>query len=150
VTGARLWIDDRPPETEGFVHASTADVAIALLQSGEVERVSLNARLTAASQVSLWIEADAARATIPPLDWTIHAGAGFARENIEGILEAADRHWRVGHPPLRPLRQDPDAMRKLGCDLRDADVGFEPPDLGRLRARLIAELERPPRAPGGS
>lgn len=38
----KVWLDDRRPAPEGWVHAKTPDEVIDLLRSGEVEEISLD------------------------------------------------------------------------------------------------------------
>lgn len=79
----RVWLDDRRPAPEGWVHVRTPEEAIELLRSGEVEELSLDhdlgldvgARERTGYDVLLWLEREVAEGRIrPPRLMSVHSG----------------------------------------------------------------------------
>lgn len=107
----KLWLDDLRPAPEGWVHARTAEEAIAILEGGAVEEVSLDHDLgdEAAGtglDVAAWIEDAAVFGTIPRVRWAVHTSNPVGRHLLTAALENAERAWALAERDLRRLRFD--------------------------------------------
>ena len=96
----RVWLDDRRPAPEGWVHVRTPEEAIELLRSGEVEELSLDhdlgldvgARERTGYDVLLWLEREvAAGRARPPRVMTVHSGNVGAVGRMEEAIESIRR-----------------------------------------------------------
>ena len=99
----RVWLDDRRPAPEGWVHVRTPEQAIELLRRGEVEELSLDhdlgldvgARERTGYDVLLWLEREVAEGRIrPPRLMSVHSGnvgaVGRMEQAIGSIRRLAD------------------------------------------------------------
>lgn len=101
----RIWIDDQlePPRynkqgdpQRWDVHCRTAEPAIILVRSGQVEFVDFDHDLADAStgyDVAKEIERLAAEGKIPPIDYAIHSGNSVGAANIDSAMKSAWRFW---------------------------------------------------------
>jgi Cyclic-phosphate processing Receiver domain len=96
----KVWLDDRRPAPEGWVHVRTPEEAIELLRGGEVEEISLDhdlgldvgARERTGYDVLLWLEAEAAAGRArPPAVITVHSGNVAAVRRMEQAVESIRR-----------------------------------------------------------
>jgi hypothetical protein len=92
-----LFLDDirMPPSDEWHVVRS-AVVAIELLKTGKVERISFDHDLgsdISGYHVANFIEQMAVEGKIAPLDWSVHSANPVGRANIERAMESAERFW---------------------------------------------------------
>jgi hypothetical protein len=103
--GINLWVDDvRDPAlyspSREWLWVKTAPAAIAALETGTVERVSLDHDLGLLPEegcgydVAVWIEEAAYMGKIPALDWLIHSANPVGRKRMEAALMKADRYWK--------------------------------------------------------
>lgn len=99
----RVWFDDARPMPAGYDrHARSAQEAILLLQSGQVDYISLDHDLGSEGshdsgyQVALWIEeqADANRIRVPA--WGCHSANPVGRQRIEAAMRSAERRAAAG------------------------------------------------------
>lgn len=94
-----LWLDDvREMPPEFTAHAKTAAGAIALLDTGRVDRISLDHDLGPEEagtgyQVARHIEEGAYFMTIPALAWAIHSANPVGRKNMLASLQRAEQYW---------------------------------------------------------
>lgn len=94
-----VWLDDLRPIRPGYnVLAKTADEAIALLKTGNVESISLDHDLGPPEagtgyDVAQWIEQAAFHKSIKPLNWNIHSANPVGAQNMKHALMSADRFW---------------------------------------------------------
>jgi hypothetical protein len=95
-----VWLDDRRPAPEGWVHVRTPEEAIELLRGGEVEELSLDhdlgldvgARERTGYDVLLWLEAEvAAGRARPPAVMRVHSGNVGAVTRMEQAVESIRR-----------------------------------------------------------
>ena len=96
----RVWLDDRRPAPEGWVHVRTPEEAIELLRGGGVVELSLDhdlgldvgARERTGYDVLLWLEREVAagRAT-PPAVARVHSGNVGAATRMEQAIESIRR-----------------------------------------------------------
>lgn len=95
----KLWLDDVRPLPEGFdMQVQTAEAAIALLATGQVQSISLDHDLGAAEagtgyDVALYIEAAAYQGTLPPLRWALHSANPVGVRAMRIALQNADQYW---------------------------------------------------------
>jgi len=100
----KIWLDDQFDELEkryppiGWVGVKTAQEAIQMLQSGNVEAISLDHDLGTEEagtgyQVARWIEQAAFEGTLKRLDWHIHSANSVGEANMTYALNNADRFW---------------------------------------------------------
>ena len=105
----RLWLDDerdpRDPKIQcGFgaegdeIWVKTASAAIAYLNQGQVESVSLDHDLGPPSagtgmDVAKWIEEQAFFGTLPRLTWSVHSKNAVGAKNMTQALVKADEFW---------------------------------------------------------
>lgn len=108
-----LFLDDCRPTPEGFTHSvKTAQEAIALLKTGDVELISLDhdlgdeAVVGSGYQVAKWIEECAYYNQISRLLWTIHSANPVGRKNMEAALRNAWRQWDK-HAEALQIEQGP-------------------------------------------
>lgn len=95
-----VFLDDIRPTPEGFTHrVYTAQEAIALLKTGQVEHISLDHDLGDETivgngyKVACWIEQAAFFKHIPRLTWAIHSANAVGRDNMTKALANADKLW---------------------------------------------------------
>lgn len=94
-----MWLDDLRLPPEGWAWVKTAREALELLETGRVERVSLDHDLGEEGSpgtgydVASWIEEAAYHGRIPRLAWTIHSANPVGREQMVRALRSADRFW---------------------------------------------------------
>ncbi len=96
----KVWLDDRRPAPEGWVHLRTPEEAIELLRGGGVGELSLDhdlgldvgARERTGYDVLLWLEREVAagRAT-PPAVMRVHSGNVGAVGRMEQAVESIRR-----------------------------------------------------------
>lgn len=93
----KLWLDDIRPAPEGWTWAKNANQAIMLLQSAEVEAISLDHDLGDGGgngyEVAVFIERRASEGTEPPI-WRIHSANPVGVYKMRAALESADQLWR--------------------------------------------------------
>lgn len=94
----KLWLDDERPAPPDWVHCHTPTSAIALLQRGDVDEISLDHDLQLPEpengyKVAAFIEEAAYNGDIPPLKWRIHSGNTVGRQKMTQALQNADRFW---------------------------------------------------------
>lgn len=96
---ARVWLDDERPLPAAYdTHVKTAAEAIALIDAGQVELISLDNDLgpPEAGQgrdVAAHIEAMAFLNRIPRIRCRVHTQNPVARQGIVASLQNADRFW---------------------------------------------------------
>ncbi|MGO9833558.1 MAG: YpsA SLOG family protein [Polyangiaceae bacterium] len=102
VPGTRIWLDDVRPEPAGWTRAKTAREAIALLEAGGVEAISLDHDLGDETtcgtgyEVTCWIEeAVATRGFVPPTIH-IHSANVVGRERMQRAIESIERFRAKG------------------------------------------------------
>jgi hypothetical protein len=92
-----VWLDDeRPMPADYDVHVKTAQEAIALLQTGNVSKISLDHDLgthCTGYTVAKWIEEQAANGTLKKLHLRVHTQNVVGRKNICAALQNAERYW---------------------------------------------------------
>jgi len=100
-TGIKVWLDDKRPKPSNYdLHVYTAQAAIAALETGTVETISLDHDLGPEDQtgngytVAKWIEEAAYLNKIPKLVWYIHSQNSVGRASMKSALENADKYWR--------------------------------------------------------
>lgn len=98
--GINLWLDDRRPMPAGFdLHVYTAQAAIAALETGTVERISLDHDLGPENEtgngymVAKWIEEAAYLNKIPRLTWSVHSQNSVGAASMRAALTNADAYW---------------------------------------------------------
>lgn len=94
----KLWLDDIRPAPEGWTWVKTAWDAIALLEKGGVEAVSLDHDLGDAENgtgqfVAGWIEAEAYHGRIGRIAWRVHSANPIGAERMKIALERAETYW---------------------------------------------------------
>jgi hypothetical protein len=95
----RVFLDDERATPEGWVRVYWPDEAIALLETGKVEEISLDHDLGDDARgtgydVVLWIEeAVALRGFRPPVI-TVHSANASAREKMLAGVRSIERHAR--------------------------------------------------------
>jgi hypothetical protein len=96
----RVWLDDRRPAPQGWVHVRTPEGAIDLLRAGGVEGLSLDhdlgldvgARERTGYDVLLWLERAVAEGRIrPPRLISVHSGNVGAVRRMELAIESIRR-----------------------------------------------------------
>ena len=99
--GIKVWLDDIRPMRIGYdLHVYTAQAAIAALETGTVEEISLDhdlgleTEVGSGYQVACWIEEAAYLNKIPKLVWYIHSQNGVGAANMRRALQNADRYWK--------------------------------------------------------
>jgi hypothetical protein len=101
-----VWLDDMRPMPEGYGrHVVTAAEAIAVLQTGEVKRMSFDHDLGfehyagdyskggTGYDVACWVELAAKEGRVPPFIWAVHSANPVGRANIIRALQGAERWW---------------------------------------------------------
>jgi hypothetical protein len=98
--GINLWLDDKRVMLPGYdLHVYTAKAAIAVLETGTVDKISLDhdlgdeAEVGSGYQVACWIEEAAYLNKIPKLVWRIHSQNAVGVANMRRALERADQYW---------------------------------------------------------
>lgn len=98
--GINLWLDDKRKMSEGYdLHVFTAQAAIAALETGAVEKISLDHDLGPEDEtgngymVAKWIEEAAYLNKIPKLEWHIHSQNSVGVASMKAALQNADRYW---------------------------------------------------------
>lgn len=94
----KLWLDDVRPAPEGWTWVKTAWDAIALLEKGGVEAVSLDHDLGDPENgtgqfVANWIEAEAYHRRLGPIGWRVHSANPIGAERMKITLERAETYW---------------------------------------------------------
>jgi hypothetical protein len=94
-----IWLDDVRPIREGFtVHVKTAEMAIAMLETKTVEKISVDNDLgdgqTEGYKVVDWIEDAVYHGRIPPIQVTVHSDNSGRRGYIEQAIKNIDRMQR--------------------------------------------------------
>lgn len=99
--GIRVYLDDKRTTPDGFdLRVYTAPAAIAALETGTVEHISLDHDLGLLPEegcgydVAVWIEEAAYLNKIPRLTWAIHSANPVGRKRMEAALVNADRYWK--------------------------------------------------------
>jgi len=96
----KVWLDDRRPAPEGWVHVRTPEEAIELLRGGGVEEISLDhdlgldvgARERTGYDVLLWLEKEVAAGTMrPPAVMRVHSGNVGAVGRMESAIASIRR-----------------------------------------------------------
>ena len=95
-----LWLDDKRPMPFDFnLRAYTAQAAIAALETGEVDEISLDHDLGPENEVgngymvACWIEENAYLGTLPRVAWRVHSQNGVGVAKMTTALQNADRYW---------------------------------------------------------
>lgn len=95
-----IWLDDKRPMPFDFnFHVYTAQAAIAALETGTVEEISLDHDLGPEEEVgngymvACWIEEHAYLGTLPRLAWKVHSQNGVGVTKMTKALQNADRYW---------------------------------------------------------
>lgn len=102
--GINLWLDDiRDPAVHSphveWVWVKTAQAAIAALETGAVERISLDHDLGPENEtgngymVAKWIEEAAYLGKIPKLVWHVHSQNSVGAASMRIALKNADAYW---------------------------------------------------------
>jgi len=98
--GINLWLDDKRKMPEGYdLHVFTAQAAIAALETGTVEKVSLDHDLGPEDEtgngymVAKWIEEAAYLGKIPKLEWHVHSQNSVGVASMKAALTNATRYW---------------------------------------------------------
>lgn len=96
----KIWLDDMRPAPEGWVHVKTAAEAIELLETEEVEAISLDNDLGDSEPegytVADYIEARIAfRLVASPKEIGIHTGNPVARKRMEQTVASIRRFEAV-------------------------------------------------------
>lgn len=99
--GVKLWLDDYRMAPEGWEHVRTAAEAIAALEKGGVDEISLDYHLGdwrddlqyAGRAVSAWIARGAFDGTVPRIKWHIHSDSVEGREIMLRHMEKAEQFW---------------------------------------------------------
>jgi hypothetical protein len=102
----KLWLDDLRRKPVGFTHwAKTADEAIALLATGEVEHISIDHDLYPPQDsrffiggppvgtgyaVALWVEEAVREGTIKMPTWACHSMNPSGKARIEAAMRSAE------------------------------------------------------------
>ena len=103
--GINLWLDDeRDPAVHSphykWVWVKSAKAAIAALETGAVERISLDHDLGNEMEVgngymvAKWIEESAYLNKIPHLSWSVHSQNSVGAASMRAALTNADRYWQ--------------------------------------------------------
>jgi len=107
--GTRVWLDDVRPAPEGWTRAHTAREAIALLEAGGVEEISLDHDLGdevtcgTGYEVACWVEeAVATRGVVPP-KIAIHSANVVGRERMQRAIESIERLRAMGSAKMTPV-----------------------------------------------
>lgn len=96
----KVWLDDRRPAPEEWVHVRTPEEAIELLRAGGVEELSLDhdlgldvgGRERTGYDVLLWLEQEvAAGRARPPAAMAVHSGNVGAVRRMEQAIESIRR-----------------------------------------------------------
>jgi hypothetical protein len=96
----KVWLDDRRPAPDGWVHIYTPEEVIELLRAGGVEELSLDHDLgldvgpneRTGYDVLLWLEAEvAAGRMIPPAVMRVHSGNVAAVGRMEQAVQSIRR-----------------------------------------------------------
>lgn len=100
----KVWLDDiRPMPITYSIHVKTAEEAIDLLLSGEVEEISLDNdlgldddgyELTQGKKVAQWIEEKSFHGELEPLKLNHHTDNVSAQIEMEKAFENATRFWK--------------------------------------------------------
>ena len=98
--GINVWLDDIRPMPAGYdLHVYSAQAAIAALETGNVEKISLDhdlgneAEVGNGYMVAKWIEEAAYLGKIPKLVWYIHSQNSVGVASMKAALTNADRYW---------------------------------------------------------
>jgi len=95
----RVWLDDERPMPDSFDwHVTTADGAIALLETGLVTNISLDHDLGhkengTGYDVACWIEQAAFERRLPRLMWDLHTANPVGMQKMLAALINANTHW---------------------------------------------------------
>lgn len=94
----KVWLDDERLAPDGWVRVCTASEAISLIQSGQVDCISLDHDLGPDSagtgyDVALFIEQAAFDGSIRAMQWVIHSANPVGVGKMTKALQNADRFW---------------------------------------------------------
>ena len=96
----RVWLDDARPMPEGWTHhVTTANEAIALLETGCVVSISLDHDLGEESvtgtgyTVACWIEEAAHEGRIKPIEVALHSANPVGVTRMRAAINGAQRAW---------------------------------------------------------
>ena len=92
----KVWLDDRRPAPKGWRRAKTADEAIRLLDTDEVEIISFDhdlGTLETGYTVAEYLEYSAASGTLERVKWRVHSANPVGRKRIEVAMHSAERFW---------------------------------------------------------
>lgn len=98
----RVWLDDERPMPDGYtVHVKTAQEAIDLLATGQVEKISLDNDLGEPQagegrDVARWIERAAFDGLIKKVRCRVHTQNNVAMWEMKKALQNAYRYWMAG------------------------------------------------------
>lgn len=92
-----VWLDDERPAPDGYVHCKTAKEAISLLETGQVQVISLDHDLGdnagTGYDVALFIERAAHEGRLSPLRVKLHSMNFFGKEKMKQAIQSAKRVW---------------------------------------------------------
>jgi ribosomal protein S18 acetylase RimI-like enzyme len=102
----RLFLDDERATPEGWVRASWPSEAIALLESGQVEELSLDHDLGddergTGYDVVLWIEEAVILRGFKPPKMAVHSANSSARDKMLAGIRSIEQHAAAGRAGLR-------------------------------------------------
>lgn len=91
----RVYLDDERTTPEGWVRAYWPDEAIALLETGQVEELSLDHDLGddergTGYDVVLWVEEAVARRGFSPPRMSVHSANSSARQKMESGIRSIE------------------------------------------------------------
>ncbi len=93
-----VWLDDERPMPAGYdTHVKTAEDAIAMLETGNVFRISLDHDLgqeKTGYTVAKWIEENALNGKLKEVLLRVHTQNPVGRQNMVAALQNAQRYWR--------------------------------------------------------
>lgn len=105
----KVFLDDQRPAPEGWTLVKTAKEAIALLEAGQVEEISLDHDLGDVEEdtgydVLVWIEEGVEWRDFVPPSMKVHSANPPAAERMEQAIRAIER--RAAHTREFPTRED--------------------------------------------
>lgn len=94
----KLWLDDVRPAPDGWIWVKNARQAIMMLQSADIEQISLDhdlgdERSGSGYEVAVFIERNAADGTRKPPQWQIHSANPVGCYRMKAAMESADTLW---------------------------------------------------------
>jgi len=96
----RIWLDDERPMPDGFnTHVRTSRDAVALIERGGVEAISLDHDLGEASNgtgydVAKFIEEGSFTGRVNRMEVAVHSANPVGSRNIAACINKANEFWR--------------------------------------------------------